>query len=196
MSPVGSVLFDHEWKVASQISSLPFIDTGYFGNQILSFKEELRSIGVLIGFSGSYNLVVDNLKSPSSLSSVTAKAVILILECMRHSGQSNKLIKTFSGVKCFKTNIGCKSPGECFLFDSQWACILQFFNGFPLIDHDFYGSGIFMYRNELRQIGIKVDFEEAVNVFAKSFKKQATSMTKENVVRFIMLQKAKGYYST
>ncbi|XP_035549983.1 uncharacterized protein LOC108983697 [Juglans regia] len=185
MSPVGSVLFDHEWKVASQISNLPFIDTGYFGDAILSYKEELKSLGVLIGFRESYKLVVDNLKSPSSFSYLTAEAVILILECMhRHPRQSDKLIRTLSGVKCFKTNIGYKSPGECFLFDSQWACILHVFSGFPLIDHDFYGDSIFLYKNELRQIGVKVDFEEAVKVFAQSFKQQAASMTKKNVLSF------------
>ncbi|XP_040998161.1 uncharacterized protein LOC121244205 [Juglans microcarpa x Juglans regia] len=185
MSPVGSVLFGHEWKVASQISNLPFIGTGYFGDEILSFKEELRSLGVLTGFSGSYKLAVDNLKSPSSLSSLTTEAAIFILECMRHSGKSNKLIRTLSGVKCFKTNIGYMSPGECFLFESQWACTLHVFNGFPLIDHDFYGGNIFSYRNELQQLGVKVDFEEAAEVFAQSFKQQATSMTKETVLSFL-----------
>ncbi|KAG7951353.1 hypothetical protein I3843_12G002700 [Carya illinoinensis] len=185
MSPVGSILFHHEWEVASQISNLPFIDTGYFGDEILSYKEELRCLGVLIGLSGSYKLIVDNLKSPSSFSSLTAEAIILILECMRYPGQSNKLIRTLSGVKCFKTNIGFQSPGECFLYDSQWACILQVFSGFPLIDHDFYGGSIFLYRNELRKIGVKVDFEEVVKVFAQSFKHQAASMTKENVFSFL-----------
>ncbi|KAF5445155.1 hypothetical protein F2P56_034224 [Juglans regia] len=186
MSPVGSVLIEHKWKGASQISKLPFIDTCYFGDEIFSFKEELRSLGVLIGFSGSHKLVVDNLKSPSSFSSLTAEAVIFLLKCMRHSGdQCNKLIATLSGVKCFKTNIGYKSPGECFLFDSQWACLLHVFNGFPLIDHDFYGGSIFSYRNELQQLDVKVYFEEAVEVFAQSFKQQATSMTKENVLSFL-----------
>ncbi|KAG6624974.1 hypothetical protein CIPAW_16G063700 [Carya illinoinensis] len=185
MSPVGSVLFDDEWKLASQISNLPFIDTSYFGDEILSFKEELKSLGVLIGFSGSYKLVVDNLKSPLCLSSLTAEAVIFILECMRHSGQHNKLIRILSAIKCFKTNIGYKSPGECFLFDSQWACILHVFNGFPLIDHDFYGGSIFLYRNELQLLGVKVDCQEAAKVFTQSFKQQAASMTKENVLSFL-----------
>ncbi|XP_040998428.1 uncharacterized protein LOC121244429 [Juglans microcarpa x Juglans regia] len=190
MSPVGSVLIEHKWKGASQISNLPFIDTGYFGDEIFSFKEELRSLGVLIGFSGSHKLVIDNLKSPSSFSSLTAEAVIFILKCMHHSGdQCNKLIATLSGVKCFKKNIGYKSPGECFLFDSQWACLLHVFNGFPLIDHDFYGGSIFSYGNELQQLGVNVYFEEAVEVFAQSFKQQATSMTKENVLSFLSCYK-------
>ena len=180
-SPVGSVLFDHEWRTASKISDIPFIDTDYYGEEILAFKEELKSLGVLIGFCGSYKLVVDNLKSSSHLTSLTSDAVLLVLECMHHSRSSNKLVEALKGVKCFKTNIGYNCPGECFLFDSQWGCILQVFRGFPLIDDGFYGSSISSYRNELKETGVKVDFEDAVKVFAQSFRQHASSMTKENV---------------
>jgi hypothetical protein len=184
-SPVGSVLFDHEWRTASKISDIPFIDTNYYGEEILAFKEELKSLGVLIGFCGSYKLVVDKIKSSSRLTSLTSDAVLLVLECMRHSESPNKLVEALRGAKCFKTNIGYKSPGECFLFDPQWGCILQVFKGFPLFDDDFYGSSIFYYRNELKQTGVKVDFEEAVKVFAQSFRQQASSMRKENVLSFL-----------
>ncbi|KAE8123810.1 hypothetical protein FH972_018734 [Carpinus fangiana] len=184
-SPVGSVLFDHEWRTASKISYIPFIDTNYYGEEILAFKKELKSLGVLIGFCGSYKLVVDNLKSSSRLTSLTSDAVLLVLECLRHSESPNKLVEALRGAKCFKTNIGYKSPGECFLFDPQWGCILQVFKGFPLFDNDFYGSSIFYYRNELKQTGVKVDFEEAVKVFAQSFRQQASSMRKEYVLSFL-----------
>ncbi|KAM3752101.1 hypothetical protein ACB098_04G163600 [Castanea mollissima] len=183
-SPVESVLFDEEWKTASQISSIPFIDRHYFGEEILSYREELKSLGVGIGFIDPYKLVVDNLKLPPS-SSLTAEAVLLILECMRRLGSSNQLVHALSGVKCFLTNLGYKPPDECFLFDPQWVCILQVFEGFALIDHDFYGSSIFSYRNELKQTGVKVDFEEAVKEFADRFKQDASSMTKELVLSFL-----------
>ncbi|KAF3970887.1 hypothetical protein CMV_005459 [Castanea mollissima] len=183
-SPVEAVLFDEEWKTASQISSIPFIDRDYFGEEILSFREELKSLGVVIGFSDRYNLVVDNLKSPPC-SSLTAEAVLLILECMRCLGSSNKLVQALSGVKCFMTNLGYKRPGECFLFDPQWVCILEVFEGFALIDHAFHGTKIFSYRNELKQTGVKVDFEEAVKEFADRFKQEASSMTNELVLSFL-----------
>jgi hypothetical protein len=184
-SPVESVLFDREWRTVAQISDIPFIDTDYYSDEIISFKEELRLLGVLIRFSKSYNLVVDNLRSSSSLTSLKAEAVLLILECIRHSTSSYKINEALRGVKCFKTNIGYKSPGECLLSDPRWSCILQVFGGFPLIDGDFYGSSIFDYRNELKQTGVKVDFEDAVKVFAQSFKQHTSSMTKENVVSFL-----------
>ncbi|KAK7818670.1 uncharacterized protein LOC111998780 [Quercus suber] len=183
-SPVEAVLFDEEWKTASQISSIPFIDQNYFGEEILSFREELKSLGVAIGSSDRYKLVVDNLKSPPS-SSLTAEAVLLILECMHHLGSSNKLVQVLRGVKCFKTNVGYKPPGECFLFDPEWVCILQVFEGFALIDHDFHGSSISFYRDELKQTGVKVDFGKAVKAFAKRFKQEASSMTKEIVLSFL-----------
>ncbi|KAF3970889.1 hypothetical protein CMV_005461 [Castanea mollissima] len=183
-SPVESVLFDEEWKTASQISSIPFIDRHYFGEEILSYREELKSLGVAIGFIDPYKLVVDNLKLPPS-SSLTAEAVLLILECMRRLGSSNQLVHALSSVKCFMTNLGYKPPDECFLFDPQWVCIQQVFEGFALIDHDFYGSSIFSYRNELKQTGVKVDFEEVVKEFADRFKQDASSMTKELVLSFL-----------
>ena len=183
-SPVESVLFDEEWKTASQISSIPFIDQNYFGEEILSFRKELKLLGVAIGPSDHYKLVVDNLKSPPS-SSLTAEAVLLILECMQHLGSPDKLVQALRGVKCFKTNLGYKPPGECFLFDPQWVCILQVFEGFALIDHDFHGSSIFSYRNELKQTGVKVDFGKAVKAFANRFKQEASSITKEIVLSFL-----------
>nr|POE74477.1 hypothetical protein CFP56_57325 [Quercus suber] len=143
-SPVESVLFDEEWKTASQISSIPFIDRHYFGEEILSFREELKSLGVVIGFIDPYKIVVDNLKLPPS-SSLTAEAVLLILECVRRLGSSNQLVQALSGVKCFMTNLG----------------------------------------NELKQTGVKVDFEEAIKEFADRFKQEASSMTNELVLSFL-----------
>ncbi|KAE8123813.1 hypothetical protein FH972_018737 [Carpinus fangiana] len=161
-SPVGSVLFDVEWKIASQISDIPFIDIHYYGEEILAFKEEMKSLGVLIGYCKSYNLVVDNLRPSSRLTFLTAEAVHLILESISHSRSSNKLIEALQGVKCFKTNMGYNSPGECFLFDSQWGCILQ------------------------KKTGVMVDFEDAVKVFTYRFRQHASSMTKETTKETVM----------
>ena len=124
-SPVESVLFDEEWKTASQISIIPFIDQGYFGKEIHSFREELKSIGVVIGFNDRNQFIVDNLKSPC-LTSLTAEAVLFILECIHHLGSSTKLTQALRGVKFFEMNLGYKPPGECFFFDPQRDCIYMF----------------------------------------------------------------------
>lgn len=187
-SPVGSVLYDSGWLVASQISSIPFIDKAYFGEDIYKFKEVLELLGVIVGFSKNYQVVIDHLKSPSDLANLTAEAVLLIMECIQFSRSSSKLISLLKKVPCFlKTKTGFKTPGECFLHDPLWGCILEVFNGLPIIDHQFYGEKIFTYKDELKQIGVVVDFEQAIEKFADLFKQKASqsSFSQHHVKSFL-----------
>ncbi|KAJ1427869.1 Histidine kinase/HSP90-like ATPase superfamily [Sesbania bispinosa] len=173
-SPVGSVLNDSGWRVASQVSDIPFIDQAYFGEEIYNFKEELKLLGVIVGFSGNYQVVIDHLKSPSNLAFLTAEAVLLIMECIRVMQAPSKLLNSISKTSCLKTNLGFKTPGECFLSDPVWGCILEVFNGLPIIDHEFYGENIFTYKDELKQTGVVVDYEVAFQKFARLFKEKAS----------------------
>ncbi|KAK9940392.1 hypothetical protein M0R45_017056 [Rubus argutus] len=136
-SPVGSVLSEKEWNVASKISSIPFIDQDFYGDEIRNFRTELELLGVVVSFSSSnYQLIIDNLKSPSCITSWTPEV----------------------------------------------------FNGLPVIDHEFYSSSIFSYRNELKNTGVVVDFEEAAKVFARYFRQHASSasITKENILSLLL----------
>ncbi|XVF49549.1 hypothetical protein PTKIN_Ptkin04bG0021600 [Pterospermum kingtungense] len=182
-SPVGAVLFDKEWKTAKRICDVPFIDETFYGDEILRFKEELRLLGVIVGFSGSYQLVVETLKPSSGLSFLEADAFLLLLKCIRSKKSPESLVRTLKNAKCLKTHLGYKSPSECFLFDDEWGCLLHVFSCFPIIDHAYYGSNIFSYKNELRRLGVVVDFEVAVKSFASSFRQRASvsSVTKDNV---------------
>lgn len=83
-SPVGRVLYNEEWKIARQISKIPFIDEDEYGKEIHSFKPKLQLLGVIIDFGGNYQMVVDNILS-SFLSSLTAEVLLFILDCMYHS---------------------------------------------------------------------------------------------------------------
>ncbi|BBH03634.1 DNA-binding protein [Prunus dulcis] len=178
-SPVGSVLSDKEWEIASKVSDIPFIDKAFYGGEICKFKNELELLGVVVSISKSYQLIIDNLKSPSRLTSLPAEAVLLMLQCMQLSSSSEKLVRALKGTKCLKTTVGYKSPNECLL--------PQVFSGLPLIDHNFYGKGIYSYRNELKKTGAVVDFDEAAKVFARYFRQYASSasITKENVEAFL-----------
>ncbi|CBI15720.3 unnamed protein product, partial [Vitis vinifera] len=191
-SPVGSVLFDQEWKAASQISDIPFIDQDHYGKEILRFKMELQLLGVVVGFNKNYQLVTDHLKSQACSNHPTAEAILLIFECMRdcerNSRPADKLIQALKGNKCLKTNMGYKFPSECFLFNTEWGCLLKVFhNDFPLIDEDFYGTTIFSYKRELGQAGVVVDFEAATQKFSPVFKKRASSSSigREHVLSFL-----------
>ncbi|CAI9767381.1 unnamed protein product [Fraxinus pennsylvanica] len=190
-SPLDSVFYDQEWEAASQISDIPFIDHDYYGAEIISFREELQLLGVVVGFRGNYQLIVDNLKSPSCFTYLAAKAVLLMLECMHHLSSSDKLVRILKDSMLLKTNKGYKSPAECYLFDPEWGCLLQVFNSFSLVDIQFYGDSILSFRNELAKIGVLVDFEEATKAFARVFRQQASSssINKDNVLSFLACYK-------
>ncbi|GFZ08017.1 ATP/DNA binding protein [Actinidia rufa] len=194
-SPVGSVLFDNEWRAASQISDIPFIDLNYYGEEIRYFKTELQMLGVVISFSQNYQFVADSLKSPACIDARTAESGLFILECLHHLSSSNKFVQAFKDKKFLKTNIGYMSPVESYLFNPEWGCLLQVFNSFPLIDQNFYGNNIILYKNELKTLGVVVDFEEATKAFARIFRQQAerSSIRKENVFLFLACRrKLKG----
>ncbi|XVE56518.1 hypothetical protein DITRI_Ditri04bG0017100 [Diplodiscus trichospermus] len=186
-SPVGAVFSDEEWKTAKQICDVPFIDQTYYGDEILCFKEELRLLGVIVGFSSSYQLVVENLKPSSCFTYLQADAFLLLLECMRYTKSTESLVQTLKNAKCLKTNLGYKPPSECFLFDHEWGCLLQVFSCFPILENAYYGSIIYCYKNELKRLGVVVDFEAAVKSFESSFRQQASlsSITKDNVLSFL-----------
>ncbi|RZC63305.1 hypothetical protein C5167_025063 [Papaver somniferum] len=182
MSAVDSILFDSEWKVAAQISSLPLIDNEYYGEDISRFKAELKLLGVKVEFEKNYNVVVDFFKIPASL---TVKATFLILECIRCTN-SSAFLKMLKERKWLHAGV-LKSPSECFLFIGEWGCILKVFSGFPSISEQHYGPDIVSYKNELQKLGVVVDFDEAAKVFARQFKEHASSssITKENVLSFL-----------
>ncbi|KAM7480785.1 hypothetical protein LguiB_005368 [Lonicera macranthoides] len=173
-APSESVLFDEEWRAASQISEIPFIDKNYYGEEITLFKKELELIDVVVGFNQNYQLVVENLRS-ARLTSPTAEAFLLILECIRRVRSSNKLVRELKDKKCIKTTMGYKCPPECFLFHPSWGCLLRVFNSFPLIDEAFYGSTLTSYKSELEELGVVVDFKDASKAFARIFERQAAS---------------------
>ncbi|KAL2648407.1 hypothetical protein AAZV13_05G171300 [Glycine max] len=183
--PVGSVLHDSDWQIASQISDIPFIDQTYYGGEIDNFKEELQLLGVVVGFSRK--VVTEHLKSRSYLKSLTAEAVVLMLECIHFADVSHKLVNALKRTNCLKTYIGFEIPSECFLLDPVWGCILNVFNDFPVIDHKFYGDKILTYKIELRKTGVVIDFEEAIKAFGHVFEQKASqaSFNKHYVESFL-----------
>ncbi|KAJ4850146.1 hypothetical protein Tsubulata_000626 [Turnera subulata] len=186
-SPVGSVLYDEGWAVARQISNIPFIDQDYYGEEIIGFKSELLLLGVIVGFDENYQLVVDHLKSPPLIYTLTPVDLPFILDCMLYSKSCENLVNGLENVKCLKTIAGYKCPGECYLFDSQWGCLLNVFSGFPLLDDNFYGSRVFARKAQLKQLGLKVEFEDAIKRFEVTFREMASmsSFPKESALSFL-----------
>ncbi|KAM1678519.1 hypothetical protein FF1_038594 [Malus domestica] len=152
-SPVGSVLLDDERTVALQISGIPFIDEAFYGKEICQFKTELELLGVAVYFSKSYQLIIDNLKSRSCLTSWTPENAYSLPEAFR-----GKLSRAW-----LKTHVGYHSPDQC-LFDSKSR--LKQTDG-PFIDEEFYGSKITTYRRELAAIGVIVEVKKGGALIAR-----------------------------
>lgn len=185
--PLECVFFSEEWKAASQISNIPFLDKEYYGENILSYRTELEILGVVFGFNKSYKLVIDNLKAPETLRSFTAEAVLLVLQCMRHLPPAVKLVNALKNNNFLKTDKGYHVPAECFLYDPNLDCLLKVFNSFPVIDQNFYDNGLKHFESELCQLGVRVGFEEISKEFARVFKHQASlsKINKNNVLSLL-----------
>ncbi|CAI0455818.1 unnamed protein product [Linum tenue] len=192
------VMFEYEeaWALGCcrAICELPFISDSYYGQEIHSFENELSCLGVRVCFTVSHDLIVQHLKPSACLSDdLTKEALFLILECMRNSkSAASKVITTLQQARCLKTSWGYRSPGECFLFDPEWSCLLKVFWGSsPIIDGGFYGDEISTFKEELIQIGVKIDFKDAIEAFVATFKQQQqqhasmSKITKEQVLSFL-----------
>ncbi|XP_031100103.1 uncharacterized protein LOC116004268 [Ipomoea triloba] len=194
-SPGQSVFYGNEWAAASQISDIPFVDQNYYGQGILAYKEELKLLGVVFGFSQNFQLVVSNLKPSEKLSSLSAEAALMALDCIHHLNlnSSDRLCRALKENRCLKTvNKGYKFPAQCFLPDPTWACLLQVFDSFPLIDETFYGNRIFCYQNELDNLGVILSFKEVTGKFAHVFRQQS-ALSKSNALSFLACyRKLKG----
>ncbi|KAI8529254.1 hypothetical protein RHMOL_Rhmol12G0211000 [Rhododendron molle] len=190
-SPFGSVLYADKWRVASQISDIPFIDQDFYGEEILCFKTELQMLGVVISFGQNYQLVSDHLKSPADINAKTAESGLFVLQYLQLSKSSDKFVQAFKDTKFLKTNKGYMSPFGSYLLNAAWGCLLQVFNSFPSIDQNFYGNSIFLYKNELKQLGVVVDFEDAAKAFTRVFRQKSalSSISKDNVLSLLACYK-------
>ncbi|KAG9446287.1 hypothetical protein H6P81_012415 [Aristolochia fimbriata] len=184
-SPVGSVLFGSEWHAASRISRLPLIDDTYYGNEILSYKEELQLLGVVVKFD--LQIVAAKFALPSSLTSLGADSILLILKCIQNSQASNQIVSVLKSQKWVKTNHGYRLPSESFLFDYKWGTLLKVFDNIALIDEKFYQDSIRTYKEELKKTGVVVSFAEASKAVARSFRQHLSSgsLRKENVLSLL-----------
>ncbi|XBI83237.1 hypothetical protein VPH35_091766 [Triticum aestivum] len=111
---------------ASRISTQPFLDVGFYGESILDYKQELKLLGVQF-----------------SSSSVTSDATALILKCIRYASPCDDFLRKLRDLKWLKANVGFRAPGESFLLDQEWECLLKVFDGVPVVDSWFYGKDIF-----------------------------------------------------
>ncbi|KAI5010705.1 hypothetical protein ZWY2020_012842 [Hordeum vulgare] len=167
------------------ISSQPFLDVKFYGEDILAYKPELKLLGVLVGFEDSYKLVIDNFKFSSA--AVTPEATVLILKCIRHVNSCEAFIRKLKDLKWVKTSVGFRAPNESFLADPRWESLINVFDGVPIVDFRFYGSKISPYKEELEKTGLITRLESASKAIANLFKQMVlnSSLPKASVLALL-----------
>ncbi|KAJ6294323.1 hypothetical protein OIU76_022411 [Salix suchowensis] len=161
-SPDGSVLYSEEWKIARQISKIPFIKKDGYGEDINCFKPELQLLGVIVDFNGNYQMVVDNVFNSVPL--------------IDHKFYGSRITTRKNELKQLgvKTRLGdYRSPRDCILNGPEWESISAV-TLLPFIDDgdNFYGKGIREYEKELKKMGVVVEFKDEKDYsFPDNFRK-------------------------
>ncbi|CAL8101226.1 unnamed protein product [Prunus armeniaca] len=162
-TPGESIISGSNWGPISFFVDLPLIDDAHYGIAIYKFKDELQMLGVITDFERGAPFVAKGLHSPIQPELLAADGMISLLECIKHLRSRSDdepllgdLRQNVAESRCLKTMKGYKIPQECVLFDPAWESILKRSDA-PSIDESFYGTSIFLYKNQLRDIGVKVD---------------------------------------
>ncbi|XXG72540.1 hypothetical protein AAC387_Pa07g1610 [Persea americana] len=170
----------YEWDRFSKIADLPFIDDSYYGSVIYSFKDELAMMGVVVGFTKWSNVFTARMKLPKNPNVEASRYALSLLEQIRLlNSEKNEsfaadFIKAVRNQRWLKTNIGFTPPKECFLSDPEWACLLHVLE-VPLFDETFYKGRIGSFKEELKSLGVNVNFDDAKEKIFGQFKSLSSS---------------------
>ncbi|CAL5366615.1 unnamed protein product [Camellia sinensis] len=169
--PTETLLPNHKWGHLLSVVPLPIIDETHYGIELKLYKAELKAIGVAVDLDGVFKMLSDQFKFSLSSGRLTNVHVISTLNCMKCMGKKKpsqlfELRSCLMGDKWLKTSHGYKYTSESVLFDSKWGTIAQFVN-LPLIDESFYGNDIYLYKDQLKMLGVVVDFSEGAHFVAR-----------------------------
>ncbi|KAM7255794.1 hypothetical protein ACFE04_011535 [Oxalis oulophora] len=152
----GSVLVD-----------IPLLDLNFYGEKILEYKEELKTIGVMFEFGQACEFIGKRLMSMASSTALKKGDVLSILyfiRFIRSNGLSpNELIKSINDVEWLRTSRGFKSPKDSVLFNNNWKAAAQICS-IPFIDEEFYGEEIRDFEIELSFLGVVIILKEQIVV--------------------------------
>ncbi|KAL5558728.1 hypothetical protein UlMin_034939 [Ulmus minor] len=190
-TPNESIVFGSKWGAISPFVDLPLIDDAHYGISIYKFKDELQMLGVISDFEGGAVFVAKGLNSPIDPDFVTADGTIALLECMK-SATLNSLnqsildgfLKNIAESKCLKTTKGYLVPKECVLFDSAWESILKLSDA-PFIDAESYQHDIYVYKDQLRALGVKIDPLDVCSLLSRFVLSQTKTSSIKRIYRFL-----------
>ncbi|XP_074278416.1 uncharacterized protein LOC141602005 [Silene latifolia] len=189
-SPKDCILFSSEWQAIDQITTLPFVDdVNCYGEAIHEWRDELRSMGVVIDLDEGSHLVLCHILFPQDVKGITPVSIVSLLRCIRYAKLKNPesfpadFLKKVQQTKWLKSTFGYKSPQECLFYDQPK--ILQRCDG-PFIDEEYYGQ-LSSYKTELATLGVTIDLPSSnANSMLASHLMSLTEFTKiERIYSFL-----------
>ncbi|KAJ8554132.1 hypothetical protein K7X08_024810 [Anisodus acutangulus] len=187
--PKDCILFDAAWESISSISLLPFIDDSEarYGRSIHEYKDELKSLGVIVTFASGAKFVPASLRFPEDPRAITVPVAFSLFECLRkleHYDDLSATLRSKLARKWMKTNAGYRCPDKCLLFGPQWNSILQPEDG-PFIDVKFYGSNIGSYKKELKSLGVVLEIGDGCALLADYLDSHSSSITITRIYKYL-----------
>ncbi|CAD6256989.1 unnamed protein product [Miscanthus lutarioriparius] len=134
---------------------------------------------------------------PTVSSPLTVNNAFLLLEWIRNLKSSgvrlpDLFLTCVKEGSWLKTSAGYKSPNISFLSSSNWGSLLQTEPScvdIPMIDQQHYQNKLHMYKEELKAIGVRFEFQEASAYIGSHLMSIAAgnSLTRENVYTLLRL---------
>ncbi|KAG6508895.1 uncharacterized protein LOC121980120 [Zingiber officinale] len=176
-NPGESFLAVLEWECLLQVvSGIPVIDEAMYDGRIRSYQEELKKVGVAVTIDDFLEAIAFRLNHLLEGRSITNKNVLALLSCYRQFVKkeitlTHDLFPFSLGKEWLYTNHGFRSPKASILFSPEWEPISTITN-LPFIDGNsaFYGysNKINDFKNELKALGVVVDFKEGAKLVIDS----------------------------
>ncbi|KAL6593148.1 hypothetical protein ACP70R_049102 [Stipagrostis hirtigluma subsp. patula] len=171
-APRETFLLDPEWKCLVKFAdTVPLLDLSFYGTEILTYRDELMKIDVIVSLEQASNSITIYLKQLLSTSSLTKEIRLAMLSCYKDLNDEHRnfppdILRFMRTEKWLHTMHGFKSPKNCVLFDSSWKSVIPVAS-LPFIDDSDSSNGtgkeIYSYKKELKALGVTVDFNQGAD---------------------------------
>nr|GEW07666.1 DNA binding,ATP binding protein [Tanacetum cinerariifolium] len=165
----GSVLVD-----------IPLVDMEFYGDDIKSYKEELKLIGVKFENKEACEFIGSRLMSIAASSELTKYKVLSILKFIQFLVQNylptKDFINSIKDENWLRTSQGDMSPTDSVLSSQDWNAASQI-SDIPFIDQEYYGSEILSFKKELELLGVVVKFDKSCYELVSDHLKSSSLLT-------------------
>ncbi|XP_066335490.1 uncharacterized protein [Miscanthus floridulus] len=171
-APRETFILDPEWKCLVKFAdAVPLLDLSFYSNEILTYRDELMKIGVVLSLEQASNSITNYLKQLLSTSSLTKEIRLALLSCYKDLRDEHKtfpadILKFMQKQKWLNTTQGFRTPDKCVLFDSSWEPLMAVAR-LPFIDDSDSSNGmgkeIYSYKKELKALGVIVGFNQGAD---------------------------------